>query len=657
LPTTTQRPRGGRLRRLLVGRPRDLRDPSLIHQVSLVAFLAWVGLGADGLSSSAYGPDEAYRVLLQGGDHRHLALALALAVAGTVAILSAAYARIVEHFPSGAGGYAVAPEVGPRVAVVSGCALLVDYVLTVATSVAASCDAFLSMLPESWQRAKLTAALVAIAALVVLNLRGVKESVRALTPIFLAFVVLHVILIAGAFLVRADHLGAVASEVRTGFVNDVHGIGLGGMALLLGRAYSLGGGTYTGIEAVSNGLAIMREPRVRTAKRTMLFMAVSLALCASGILLAYLLVDARPEAGKTMNAVLAERFVELASVKGVRIGSWFTPAVLATEAALLLVAAQAGFLDGPRVMAGLARDGWLPRRFSSLSDRLAMQNGIVLTGVAAALVLVETGGSIGALVTLYAINVFVTFSISQWGMLRFLTRKKLPGRPLHAVALALCLAILATTLHEKLFEGGWVTLAVTGALVVACLAIRRHYDGVAERLAALDRELPPAPDEPPASMPLDPHAPTAILFVRGYRAVGARMLDAIDSVYPGYYRNVVFVSVGIVDAHVLSSHEALAAVTNRGERELAGYLAIARERGLAARVETAFGTEVPDEVVRVARRLSRELDHAHFFIGRVVFEEETFVTRLLHNDTSASVAHRLQLEGIPTFTVPTRLKA
>ena len=146
-PTPAPLPTGrwSRIRRALLGAPRDIEDPRTFHTISLIAFLAWVGLGADGLSSTAYGPDEAFRAL---GDHTYLAVFLALATAVTVFIISYAYSRIIEHFPSGGGGYVVAAQIlGPRVGVVSGAALLVDYVLTISISIASGADAIFSFLP------------------------------------------------------------------------------------------------------------------------------------------------------------------------------------------------------------------------------------------------------------------------------------------------------------------------------------------------------------------------------------------------------------------------------------------------------------------------------------------------------------------------------
>ena len=196
---------------------------------------------------------------------------------------------------------------------------------------------------------KLPAAFAAIAVLSTLNLRGAKESIKILMPIFLLFIVMHVVLIFGTMGVYADEVPLLAQEVGGNFTSGMGSLGMAGMAALLLRAYSMGAGTYTGIEAVSNGFQIMREPRVQTATRTMVYMAVSLAVTTVGITLCYLLVRAEPAAGKTMNAVLTERFAQAA-----KLGPAFVIVTLFSEAALLFVAAQAGFIAGPRVMANMA---------------------------------------------------------------------------------------------------------------------------------------------------------------------------------------------------------------------------------------------------------------------------------------------------------------
>src|SRR5438270_6509589 len=208
-----------KFKRVLLGGPKDIQDPHLFHTLSLAAFLAWVGLGADGLSSSAYGPEEAFKNL---GDHQYLAIFLALATGITVLVISAAYTKIIEHFPLGGGGYAVASRLlGPRAGVVSGSALLIDYVLTTTTSVAAGGEAVFSNLPAHWHTWKLPVEVVVLVLLTILNLRGVKESIQVLLPIFLLFVVTHAILIVGSVGLHLGRLDEVAHEVTTGMRRDV----------------------------------------------------------------------------------------------------------------------------------------------------------------------------------------------------------------------------------------------------------------------------------------------------------------------------------------------------------------------------------------------------------------------------------------------------
>lgn len=382
-----------RLKTLIIGDARSPHDRTIFHKLSLIAFFAWVGLGADGLSSSCYGPEEAFRAL-QG--HSYLSVFVALGSVLTIFVISASYSQIVELFPSGGGGYLVASKLlSPTLGMFSGCALIVDYVLTIAVSIASGTDAVFSFLPVEWHAYKQQFAIAGIMILTILNLRGVKEAVAPLVPIFLIFVITHAFVIV---YVPVTHLTNVQEVVKT-TMSDVHTvsskIGLAGMFLLILRAYSIGAGTFTGIEAVSNGLPILREPRVRTAKRTMRYMAISLSVMVLGLMFSYLLYKVEPQSGKTLNAVL---FEHVTGNWGDRSKTWFVIVTLVSEAMLLLVAAQAGFLDGPRVIANMALDRWFPTRFAVLSDRLVTKNGVLFMGIAALILMLVTRGSIQILI-------------------------------------------------------------------------------------------------------------------------------------------------------------------------------------------------------------------------------------------------------------------
>lgn len=627
-----------RLKQLMFGKPRDIRDPRLFHKISLLAFLAWVGLGSDGLSSSAYGPDEAFRAL---GQHTYLAIFLALATALTVFIISYTYSRIIEHFPSGGGGYVVASKLlGPSLGLVSGCALLVDYVLTITVSIASSADQIFSFLPLAWHRWKLPLEALAIGLLIIMNIRGVKESISLLVPVFLLFIVTHAVALLGTFVFHFHQIPTVAAHTVGGLREGLSTIGVGGLLLLFAQAYSRGAGTYTGIEAVSNGLQIMREPRVATAKRTMLYMAISLAVTAGGILLCYLLLDVKPVAGKTLNAVMFE---------ALPFGGWFVVLALVAEAALLLLAAQTGFIDGPRVMANMALDSWLPRRFSSLSERLTMHYGVVLMGVAAVLTLFYTRGGIDQLVTMYSINVFVTFSLTQLGMCKFwiTERQKHPrwlrALSLHVIGAVLCIGILVMVVVEKFFEGAWMTILVTALLIAFCWLIRRHYQKVSRKLAVLSQtldNLPTATDATAAE--LDPHLPTAVLLVGGYGGLGIHSLLAIFRQFPGFYKQVIFVSVAVIDSGHFKGLEELENLKAETQQALDKYVALASGFGLAATSRMALGAEPLAEIELLCTEVGRQFPKATFFAGKLIFRRDTWYQRVLHNETATAIQRRLE---------------
>ncbi|MGA2448300.1 MAG: APC family permease [Polyangiaceae bacterium] len=686
-----------RLNALVFGAPKDIRSEKTFHSISLIAMLAWVGLGADGLSSSAYGPEAAFRELVADGhDYSSLAVGLALGTALTVFIISYAYSRIIEHFPSGGGGYVVATKLlGARFGVVSGSALLVDYVLTITTSIASGGDAIFSMIPRAWfgalasavpadtigtwgdpvQRTKILVEIFAAGVLIVLNIRGVKESVQAIAPVFAAFIVTHAILLGVAIFGNVGAVEGVAHETAVNYRHAVTALGTFGAFMLFIRAYSLGGGTYTGIEAVSNGVQIMREPKVRTAQRTMGLMATSLAVTAGGIILAYLLVHAKPVDDKTMNAVLLDRVCGAWHIGGWSFGWWFVTVALASEAGLLLVAAQAGFVDGPRVMANMAIDSWMPHRFAALSERLSMQNGVVLMGATSVLALLYTHGNVEKLVVMYSINVFLTFSLSNLGMARFWIKHRREHRnwlthlPIHLIGLALCLTILIVTIFEKFAAGGWLTLVVTGLLVAVCLAIKQHYNKVVTAIRRLDEELLDPLTGPPASKPsvtrayettappstIDRKQPVAVLFVGAYGGLGRHALLTMLRMFPGHFKGIVFCSVAVVDSGTFKGLDEVHALEGRVQHALDQYVRYAAWLGIPA--DSMYGTGI--EVAVVAEKLATEIIDRYprslFVAGQLIFDEESLVTRLLHNETAFMIQRRLQHAGVPMIVLPVRL--
>jgi len=647
--------------KFLLGPARDLRDPSMGHKISLIAFFAWVGLGADGLSSSAYGPEEAFRNL---GEHTYLAVFLVLATAFTVFVISYAYSRIIEHFPTGGGGYVVATELlGKSAGVVSGCALIVDYILTITVSIAGGGDALFSLLPYSLHIWKLPVEYAAILLLIIMNLRGVKESVTVLIPIFLTFVATHVFLIVGGIIVHLPEVPAIAQEVHQGFQSGLAQLGGWGLFLVFLHAYSLGGGTYTGIEAVSNGVGILREPKVETGKRTMSYMATSLAFTAGGLLLCYMLVKVRPVEGQTLNAVLAGALFGPLHLGGLNVGAFFVLITIASEAVLLLVAAQTGFIDGPRVMANMAVDSWLPRRFAALSDRLTSQNGILLFGLASMALLAYTKGHIGILVVMYSVNVFLTFSLSEIGMVSFWFKHR-ETEPtwkkdilIHGIGFILCFSILWVMVIEKFTQGAWVTALITFACIGLCFLIRRHYYAVALKIKDIGRAFENLPAESPQKLSkFDPDKPTAVILVGGYSGLGIHILLNIFKHFPHVFKNVIFLTVGVVTSDFFKGGHHVETVAKKTEDTLEHYVQFSQKMGIPATGIYKIGAEVVETASELCVETSEKYPHSVFFAGELVFEKPQWYHRILHNETAYAILRRIRFAGLPMVILPIRIR-
>ncbi|HQR46849.1 MAG TPA: APC family permease [Thermoanaerobaculia bacterium] len=651
-------------KRVFLGKSKDPLDPGVFEKLSLVAFLAWVGLGADGLSSSAYGPEEAFLAL---GGHPNLAVFLALATAATVVLISASYSQIIELFPSGGGGYLVATHLlGEKAGLVSGTALVIDYVLTISTSCAAGVAALCSLVGNVSPATQLLYSLAAVVVLVLLNVRGVRESIQVLLPIFVVFLVTHVVVLVFGL---GRHMGdlpqlvqATARDTRSTWAE----LGAWGALALLLKAFSLGGGTYTGIEAVSNGLQILREPRVRTGRRTMTYMAISLSFMAGALILCYLLAGVRKTEGATLNASLYRVLSGEMLGSGSAAASALVLLCLVSEGALLFVAAQSSFLAGPRVLANMAIDSWVPHRFSLLSERLVTHNGVLLMGGAAVAMLLYAGGSIHILVVMYSINVFLTFTLSQLGMcvhwwkVRRTDRTWLHRFAVNGGGLLVSLTIMVVSALLKFREGAWMTVVITGGMIGFFALIRRHYSSVGLLMKRADDVLTTLPRYKPADTsgvlpkaePVSRNTPTAVFLVSGFNGLGIHSLLQVQKYFPRYFKNAVFLSVGVVDSANFKGVDEMENLKKETERDLNKYVEFARGLGMHAEHHYAVGTDLLDEIVALCQEVKQKYDRPIFFASKLLFPNENFVTRALHNQTPFAVQRRLQFEGLQTVILP-----
>ncbi|MEI7490171.1 MAG: APC family permease [Bacteroidota bacterium] len=652
-----------RARKLFVGKARDLKDENIFEKVTLVAILAWVGLGSDGLSSSCYGPEESYNAL---GQYHGMTIFIALAVVLTISIISSSYSQIIKLFPSGGGGYKVATKLlNPKLGMVSGCSLIVDYVLTISISVASGVDAIFSNFPPAYQHLKLSVTLVIILLLLLVNLRGIKESVFSLLPIFIVFLLTHAFTIVyPIFFHTRDFINLVPDATRE-FKQASHSMGTFAVLIILARAYSMGAGTYTGIEAVSNSMVILKEPRVKTGIATMRLMAFSLGITVLGLLVAYSLFHLKHIPGKTMNANLLEA---MTAGWNKWVGQPFVVITLLSEAALLFVGAQTGFLDGPRVISNMAQDNWFPRRFSVLSDRLVTQNGLILMAVSAAFILLVTGGSVNTLIVLYSINVFVTFSLSQAGMVRHWWQvKKNEGSwftklLINGLGFFLTLSILCTVLFIKFGEGGWLTILITSSLILFVVKVKGHYDKAATLLGQLDLKMfrqvegamlgyEKSHREPPEFNP-DMH--TACICVNDFNGIGIHTFLKIREDFEKY-KNFIFISVGMVDSGTFKGEAELQNLEEDVKYNLKKYEELARAYGCFADSYYAIGTDIADEVKELSKKVVNKYNRVIFFIGNAIFTRPSSLTRMLHSQTQLTLQNRLAHKGFMMVLIPIKL--
>lgn len=645
-----------KFKRILIGDPLNPFNPNILKHVSLIAFLAWIGLGADGLSSSCYGPEESFIAL---GAHTSLALYIAIAMAITVFIISLGYNQVIELFPSGGGGYKVATQLlGSYVGLISGAALIVDYVLTIAVSTASGMDAIFSLLPPHLSSYKLIAESLLIIALIGANMRGMKESIQLLLPIFVGFMVLHVVLIIYGIAAHRRGLFPIALDTIHHTNLLVQTMGWLPLLGLMLHAYSLGSGTYTGLEAVSNNVNKLSEPRVTTGKWTMFYMATSLAFTASGITLLYLLWHAHPTPNQTLNAVV---FHSILGNSGFGQSVLFITLLL--EAGLLFVAANTGFLAGPGVLANMAIDSWVPNRFRHLSTRLVIQNGLILFGIAALAILLWSGGRVTLLVILYSINVFITFSLSLLGLCVYWAknRSKASNRWLWRLgfsffAFFITSSILCVTLFTKFSSGGWVTVLITFAVIAICLFIKRHYKIVAKKLSQLDAQLiQPITERRDHPLLPDPQEPTAVIFVGKSSGVGMHTLLCVLRIFPRHFKNFIFLSVGVVDVESFSGGEALEKMRHEVDEILQYFVDYCQQYGIAAESYADFGADIVEKLTELTEIVSEKYPNCIFFSSKLIFEHDNWITRLLHNETPMTLQRQLHLQGKELVILPMKI--
>jgi amino acid transporter len=459
------------LKRLIVGAPMPLaqaRHERLSKTVALAVF------SSDAMSSVAYATEEILLILvLAGTAAAHLTVPIALAIAGLLVVVSVSYQQTIHAYPSGGGSYIVArANLGSTAGLVAAGALLIDYVLTVSVSVAAGVAALTSAVPWLLTH-RVLLGVVFTAAIAYANLRGVRESGRVFAvPTYLFIVTFSVLVGTGLFRWLTGTLPAAAAASETVAATQTL------TWFLVLRAFASGCTALTGVEAISNGVPAFKHPEARNAAITMGWMAAVLGTLFIGVSVLAAALGITPLADETVVSQVARRLFG---------DGFFYFLIQGSTTLILVLAANTSFADFPRLNSLLARDRYAPRQFRTLGDRLVFSNGIlILAGLAAALIVVF-GGDTHALIPLYAVGVFISFTLSQAGMVRhWLTdggagwRWRLGVNGVGALVTGAVTVVIAVT---KFTHGAWIVVLLIPLLVLGFRAIHRHYDTVAHELS------------------------------------------------------------------------------------------------------------------------------------------------------------------------------
>jgi amino acid transporter len=634
------------------------------RHAALIAVLAWAGVGADSLSSANYGPEEAYKALHLSG-HEPLVLWLALITALTVVVISMAYVQIISLFPNGGGGYKAATRlVHPYAGLLSGSALIVDYSLTIAISVAAAADAMFNLVPLEWLQYKPFALAGGLGFLLFLNLRGIRESVMVLAPIFFGFLLTHVVLIGFGLFAKSNELVAAVVNAEQHINSVTADGGTWALVAIIATAYAAGAGTYTGIEALSENAHTLKQPRAETGARAMALIAVSLALIAGGIMLLYTVWLPELEVGKTLNAVvfedtLAQLFPDHEIIRGIALS-----VAMIFAAALLLVAASSGFLGGPAVLAWMAIDKWAPHSFAHLSNKLVAQNGVLTMGMAAGLLLFFTGGQVHSLVVLYSINVFLTFSLSLTGLVRynFTSRKTQPfGQWLRrsaiaVIALIVAVSILVTLFVAKFSQGAWVAVLVALLLAACGWWVRDHYRRFDASMEKTFDELLLRDPAAAIEIPKAARMKRPVGIVTGpHGGAGLHALMHAQRIFRGQFDSVIIISAGEVDAEAYGGHEALERLKQQVGDRCAKIVAWSRDHGLPAKVYTGFSTDAVETLEELCLKVRTDHPNIVFVATRPMTRPHGWASTLLHGGTALSLQRRLHGHDAPLIVLPMRV--
>jgi amino acid transporter len=517
------------IKRVVVGRPISSAEE---HRTRLSKLIALPVFSSDAISSTAYATEEILIVLvLAGTGLLHVSLWISLAVAGLLAIVALSYQQTIRAYPSGGGSYIVSTEnLGRMPGMVAAASLMIDYVMTVAVSVASGVAALSSAFPSLYGH-RLLISLGVVALVAMANLRGLKESGRVFAAPTYAFILLCGGLVVvgivrwlagGLQPLPVEHLVAQREYTTIALV------------FLVLRAFSGGCSAMTGTEAISNGVPAFKQPESRNAAMTLGIMAAILGTFLVGVTLLAQVLHVTPKETETVLSQVAR------AVYGN--GGFFYYALQVATMGILFLGANTSFADFPRLSSILARDGLMPRQFMNRGDRMAFSNGIVGLALLSMVILAIFGAKTHAMIPLYAVGVFVSFTLSQSGMVVHWFRLKEKGwhrrAAMNAVGAVLTGVVSIVVLATKFLQGAWIVLVAGVFLILVFSYIKRHYGKVARFLEPHD----PARLERLGRVAVSRPKTTVVLFVAQVNELTARSLALGQGLSPDDFHAVTVAS-------------------------------------------------------------------------------------------------------------------
>ncbi len=463
-----------KIKRKLLG--KALPNSVYVHQrLSNASGLAVLSSAA--LSSVAYGTEEILQVLILGGTGiSTLSLPIALAIVLLLGIVTLSYCQTLRAYPHDGGAYTVATEnLGLYPGLVAAAALIVDYVLNVTVSIAAGTAALTSAVP-ALQPLTVPLCLLFVLLLMLANLRGLKESGK----LFMAPTYTFIVSIFGLILAGLIHHSIGYSVPNYSVVPTQESLGI----FLILRAFSAGCTAMTGVEAISNGVTIFKAPESKNARLVMLTMSSILGVMFLGITYLAQVYHVVPNAKETVLSILNR------DIFGSGFAYYF---IQASTLLILILAANTSYSDFPRLSSLLAKDSFMPRQLSFLGDRLVFSNGILLLSFLASMPLILLQGSVNSIISLYAVGVFTSFTLSQLGMVRHWHKERSRGwfisAVINGVGSVATLVVLVTIVVSKFRAGVWVLVIGIPLIVYLCSAIHQHYRYVSKQLGFTRTEL------------------------------------------------------------------------------------------------------------------------------------------------------------------------